>query len=138
MKYLKIKPQNDMVLLQYLVKPKYTPAGLILPPESGKDDPAQRAKVLAKADNVTCCNPGDLVYVFISDGVSIERLYRSKYRKNEGDIKLYKSTAILCIADESTQEELGKDLAVIEAHEISDLVAIKESDIKVVENKIIH
>jgi len=101
---------------------------LRLPDKSGRDDPSQRAKVLAVADDVTSCKAGDDVYVFINDGTSIERLYRTKERPDQGDIKFYKGTAILCVAEDvSVEEDTTRPLDVIEAFGIEDLLGIKEN-----------
>ena len=130
---LRIKPQNSMVMVQYLVRAKYTttPGGILIPEaaQQGKDDPTQRARVLAVADDVTCCKPGDTVYVFINDGMEIEQLYRSRHEKDAGKIKLYKASAVLCVAEELTDMDvLGMDC--IGANEVETLNAIKNSEIK--------
>jgi len=135
MQYFKITPKNSQVLLQYLVKPKFTKQGIQLPAAPGKDDPCQRAVVLAVSDGVSACKPGDIVYVFINDGISIERLFRARFRQDEGDIKFYKETAILCVAEQlngMTEEGFHapeRPLNIIEAYEIEDLVGVRMSDI---------
>lgn len=126
----KIVPKNGMVLVQYLVKSRYTKTsgGIIIPipAQQGRDEGAQVARVLATAEGVTSCKAGDEVYVFLNDGMMIESLYRARHKPDEGVLKLYKAEAILAIREPVSIEDTGNGSDIVETHDISDLETIKQ------------
>jgi hypothetical protein len=133
---LRIKPVNGHVLLQYVEPPSLyfnKDAGLWLsiPKNSGQKTQAQRATILAVADDIKdVCKVGDTVYVFLHCGEKIEQGKQSGADSEEmkasmkGEMKLVPADKLLCVATRAEDNEI--DPAIIEAIDTEELSKITE------------